>query len=162
MRIAIASDVHGSAVKRRICLILQQTRPDDTLIDLGPAEPGGECDPPDVAIPVAAAVAQNAAERGILVGSTGIGMVIAANKVLGVRAIVATLPCEAEAGRQHEDANVLCLSEFPKDLESILRAWFETQFEGTLHGHPNRHARRVQKIIDLEREQHTSPSIDRE
>jgi len=67
------------------------------------------CDYPDFAKAVAKAVADGEAERGILVCGTGIGMSIAANKVKGIRAAVLSDEFSAQATREHNDANILCL-----------------------------------------------------
>jgi len=93
-------------------------------------------------------VAAGRAKLGILVCGTGIGMSIAANKVKGVRAAHCTTEFEARMARAHNDANVLCLGERVVGLglgAAIVKAFLETPFEG------GRHARRVQKMADLER-----------
>lgn len=105
------------------------------------------CDYPDMAYPVAHAVATGQADRGILVCGSGIGMSIAANKVKGIRAALVHDEVGAEVSRRHNDANVLCL---PADMlgvrviEQIVSAWLRTEFEG------GRHERRVQKIQAME------------
>ena len=100
-------------------------------------------DYPDYAQLVARAVADQKAERGLLVCTTGIGMSITANKVPGIRA---AMVCDTESAaltRAHNDANVLCLSgKFtpPEEATRILEIFLETQFEG------GRHERRVNKM----------------
>jgi ribose 5-phosphate isomerase B len=115
--------------------------------DLGPFS-GESVDYPDYARRVAEAVASGAARFGILVCGTGIGMSIAANKVKGARAAHATTEYEARMARAHNDANVLCIGERVVGLglgAAIVRAFLETAFEG------GRHARRVEKLKDMEK-----------
>ena len=115
--------------------------------DLGPFS-GESVDYPDYARLVADAVASGAARFGILVCGTGIGMSIAANKVKGVRAAHATTEFEARMARAHNDANVLCIGERVVGLglgAAVVAAFLEAPFEA------GRHARRVEKIGDLER-----------
>jgi len=109
---------------------------------------GQACDYPDVAYPVALAVADGDADTGILVCGTGIGMCIAANKVHGVRAALVHDHIGASIARRHNDANVLCISGEllgPVVIDHIIDAWLNTNFEG------GRHARRVAKINAIER-----------
>jgi ribose 5-phosphate isomerase B len=115
--------------------------------DLGPFS-GESVDYPDYARAVAEGVAAGRAKLGILVCGTGIGMSIAANKVKGIRAAHCTTEFEARMARAHNDANVLCLGERVVGLglgAAIVKAFLETPFEG------GRHARRVEKMKDLER-----------
>jgi ribose 5-phosphate isomerase B len=115
--------------------------------DLGPFS-GESVDYPDYAKAVAEAVAAGRAKVGLLVCGTGIGMSIAANKVKGIRAAHCTTELEARMARAHNDANVLCLGERVIGLglgAAIVKAFLETQFEG------GRHARRVEKMKDMER-----------
>ena len=106
-------------------------------------------DYPDYAKAVALAVARQEAGSGGLVCNTGIGMSIAANKVAGVRAALVTDLFTAQRSRKHNDANVLCLGAQSVDARralEILKTWLDAQFQG------GRHARRVGKIGDLEKE----------
>ncbi|MCF0234365.1 MAG: ribose 5-phosphate isomerase B [Thermoguttaceae bacterium] len=110
---------------------------------------GGCVDYPDVAAAVAQAVSRGQVERGILICGTGVGMCIAANKFPGVRAALCCNEIAAEMSRRHNNANVICLSgEFlsPAVAERIVRIWLETGYE------EGRHARRVGKISEIERE----------
>lgn len=109
-------------------------------------------DYPDYALLVANSVAEHAAEVGLLVCTTGIGMSMAANKVSGVRAAMVTDAESAILTRRHNDANVLCLSgKFtPTDLaKEILDNFLNTEFEG------GRHERRVNKM----EQKMTSPEL---
>jgi ribose 5-phosphate isomerase B len=104
-------------------------------------------DYPDYAAAVAETVRAGEAERGVLVCGSGIGMAIAANKVAGVRAVVAADPTVARLSRQHNDTNVLALgarlTAAAQALE-VVQAWLATPFEG------GRHARRVHKLAQLD------------
>jgi RpiB/LacA/LacB family sugar-phosphate isomerase len=87
------------------------------------------------------------AERGILVSGMGFGLVIAANKFPGVRAVLCHDEVAAEISRRHFDCNVLCLSSdltAQEMLRRIVETWLTTPFEG------GRHARRLEKIARLE------------
>jgi RpiB/LacA/LacB family sugar-phosphate isomerase len=100
-------------------------------------------DYPDYAQLVAHSVASHTAEYGVLVCTTGVGMSITANKVPGVRAAMVCDPQVATLTRQHNNANVLCLSgKFtpPDAAKKILDIFLNAQFEG------GRHERRVQKM----------------
>ncbi len=144
MKIALGSDHRGTEAIRAIT---------DTVVSDGhiPDAMGvcgtRSCDYPDMAYPVANAVASGKADRGILVCGSGIGMSIAANKVKGIRAALVHDEVGAEVSRRHNDANVLCI---PADMlgvrviERIVSAWLRTEFEG------GRHDRRVQKIQAIE------------
>ena len=104
-------------------------------------------DYPDHAVPVAQDVASGAAERGVLVCGTGIGMALAADKVAGVRAANIINPQFAALCREHNDCNVITLSGRFVDLEAnkqILDAFFSTDFGG------GRHAGRVQKLMAID------------
>jgi ribose 5-phosphate isomerase B len=143
MRIAVGADHRGLESKSWLIPILKSLQHEP--IDLGTHTPES-CDYPDYAAAVARLVASGAAERGILVCGTGIGMAIAANKIPGVRAGVCWSEPVAELSRRHNDLNVLCLPAemAPQTKEAIVRRWLATEFEG------GRHARRVEKIRALE------------
>jgi len=104
-------------------------------------------DYPDIAAAVARAVRVGAAERGLLVCGSGVGMAIAANKVAGIRAAVAGDVVTARLCREHNDTNVLALGARAVGREAavaIVHAWLETAFAG------GRHARRVEKLDVLD------------
>jgi ribose 5-phosphate isomerase B len=107
------------------------------------------CDYPDYAREVAIRVARGEYDRGILVCGSGIGMCIAANKVPGVRAALCHDVYSARVTREHNDSNVLTMGARvvgPGLAREILEVWLKTPFAG------ERHARRVAKIGELERE----------
>lgn len=145
MKIALGADHRGEEAVRSITALLMTQ--DHQVVQLGESK-GRSCDYPDMAYPVAHAVATGEADRGILVCGSGIGMSIAANKVKGIRAALVHDEVGAEVSRRHNDANVLCL---PADMlgvriiERIVAAWIRTEFEG------GRHERRIRKITAIER-----------
>lgn len=102
------------------------------------------CDYPDFAKAVANAVVDGTAERGVLVCGTGIGMSIAANKVKGIRAAVLSDEFSAQATREHNDANILCLGARVIDNDKavkLLDIFMDTPFsEGA------NHVRRISKL----------------
>lgn len=103
-------------------------------------------DYPDIAVEVALKVAQNQAERGVLICGSGIGVSIVANKTEGVRAANCVNEEMARLARQHNDANVLTLGERLVDKTTainIVDIFLTTSFEG------GRHEQRVSKIHDL-------------
>lgn len=144
MKVSIASDHAGFEQKQQLADYLR--REGHEVLDRGP-ENDDRVDYPDFAALVARDVAAGAAERGVLVCGTGIGMAIAANKVDGIRAANVTTPEFARLAREHNDANVVTVSGRFVGLETneaILQAFLSTEFgEG-------RHAGRVQKIMALE------------
>ena len=140
MRIAIGADHAGFILKDHLRARLAEAGHE--LADFGPHS-AESVDYPDYAALVAQAVAGGSAERGILVCGSGIGMAIAANRVLGVRAAACIDLYSAELCRQHNDANVLTLGSRIVALplaEAILDRFLATPFEG------GRHARRVAKL----------------
>lgn len=145
MRISIASDHAGFQQKQELASYLASCGHD--VSDRGP-ESDDRVDYPDYAALVARDVADGAAERGVLVCGTGIGMAVAANKICGVRAVNVVSTQFASLAREHNDANVVTLSGRFVDLEEnkrILDVFLSTDFGG------GRHAGRVEKIMKLER-----------
>lgn len=145
MKVAIGADHAGFALKERIKRLLQAKGID--VNDVG-THSDESTDYPLYAFPVAEAVRDGAADRGILVCDSGNGIAIAANKVEGVRAAMAIDPWQAEMSRRHNDANVLVLASklTPEGAEGpIVDAWLAATFEG------GRHARRIGQISDYER-----------
>jgi ribose 5-phosphate isomerase B len=115
--------------------------------DLGTYAPDA-VDYPDIAYAVAQLVASGRAWRGIIVDGAGIGSCMAANKVPGIRAALCYDEATARNSREHNDANVLTLGGRmlePHQARQIVHTWLTTDFGG------GRHARRVDKIMDIER-----------
>ena len=104
------------------------------------------CDYPEFAHAVAHAVVNGEAEQGLLVCGTGIGMSMAANKVKGIRAAVVTEEFSAQATREHNDANILCLGARVLDNEKaikLLDIFLDTPFSEGVN-----HVRRISKLED--------------
>jgi ribose 5-phosphate isomerase B len=145
MRIAVASDHAGFAAKEMLRALLEGLG--HAVEDHGCAS-AEACDYPDFVIPAAEAVAAGRCERGFVLGGSGNGEAIAANKVQGIRAAVVTDAFTAEMARRHNDANVASFGTRVLPEEAIRRlaaAFLETPFDG------GRHARRVGKIAAYER-----------
>ncbi|MCA9321341.1 MAG: ribose 5-phosphate isomerase B [Planctomycetes bacterium] len=144
MRIAIANDHAAVEARRRLSRTLRDWGFE--VSDLG-TDTEESVDYPDQAAAVARMVASGEADRGIILCGTGIGVSMAANKIDGIRAAVCHSVETATLAREHNDANVLCLGARVLDaakIEACSRAFLDTAFAG------GRHARRVQKIRDLE------------
>jgi ribose 5-phosphate isomerase B len=144
MRIALGSDHRGLELKQYVIGLLGKLG--HSYHDFGCYTPD-PVDYPDVAREVGRAVAAGQFDRGVLICGTGIGMSMAANKIRGVRAALCSDVVAAQRSRQHNDANILCLSGEAMDsvtAAEIVKAYLSTQFEG------GRHLRRVQKIQSLE------------
>jgi ribose 5-phosphate isomerase B len=149
MKIALASDHAGFSEKEKLKPLLTELGIDYS--DLGTVSEDS-VDYPDYARKVAEKVAAGHVDQGVLVCGSGTGMAITANKVPGVRAAVAWSEEIARLARQHNDANVLALGARttpPGEIPNIVRAWFETPFEG------GRHTKRVEKITALEQKAHS-------
>ncbi len=144
MRIAVGSDHRGVEMRSRVMDMLRTMGQE--VFDVG-SQQQQEVDYPDIAAEVARLVSSGEADRGILICGTGLGMCIVANKFPGVRAAPCYDELSAEVSRRHNDLNVLCLpGEIVGDriVDRLVEVWLRTAFEG------GRHARRLQKIRDLE------------
>ena len=144
MRVVIGSDHAGFHLKESIKAILE--RLNVPYEDVG-ADSAAASDYPDFARAAARVILEDRADRGILVCGTGIGMVIAANKIPGIRAALAWNAATARLGRAHNNANILTLGGRTTpagEVEGILRAFLSTEYEG------GRHDDRLAKIARLE------------
>lgn len=143
MIIPIASDHAGFKAKEITKKVLEEMG--HMPVDFG-THSEESVDYPDFAVQVAKKVSDGENEQGILICGSGQGMCMTANKFKKVRAALAYNPDVAELSRQHNDANLLCLSGYEleeEDIRSILQAWFDAKFEG------GRHERRINKIHSL-------------
>jgi ribose 5-phosphate isomerase B len=144
MRIAIGSDHAGFLLKQHLIDVLRADGHE--VNDLG-TESQEPVDYPPICAGVGREVAEGRAERGIVLGGSGQGEQISANKVRGVRAALCNDLYTAEYSRRHNDANVLSIGAriVGEGLaDEILRVWFTTEFEG------GRHQRRIDEITELE------------
>jgi ribose 5-phosphate isomerase B len=140
MKIAIGSDHAGFQLKENIREFLEQAGHSVTDFGTHSAEP---VDYPLYIRPVAQAVARGEFERGIVLGGSGNGEAIVANRTPGVRCALCWNEESARLGRQHNNANVISLGERMISTETALRIvqiWLETAFEG------GRHQRRIDLI----------------
>lgn len=140
MKIAIGSDHAGFKYKERI---------KNWLIGKGYAvedfgtDSDKPCDYPDFIRPVAVAVAAGKYDRGIVLGGSGNGEAITANRIKGIRCAIAWDLCSARLSRSHNDANILSLGERMMSIDEaleIVELWLNTPFDG------GRHLTRIQKI----------------
>jgi ribose 5-phosphate isomerase B len=147
MRVAIGSDHAGFELKGH--LVGELGRLGHEVVDHG-TNSTEAVDYPPICAGVARSVAQGEVDRGIVLGGSGQGEQIAANKVHGARAALCNDLYTARLSRQHNDANVLSMGgrivAFGLASE-ILELWLATPFEG------GRHERRVAQIADIEREE---------
>ena len=135
MRIAIGSDHAGFQYKEKIKELLQNLGYQVHDFGTHSEEP---CDYPLFIRPVAEAVARREFERGIVLGGSGNGEAIVANRVKGIRCALCWNVESARLSRQHNDANVLSLGQRMVSLDlalEIVRVWLETGFEGGRHQH---------------------------
>ena len=143
MIIAIASDHAGFQLKSKIAAYLEQKN--ISVEDFGTFK-NDPVDYPDYGVLAARAVAQNKADKGILICGTGIGMSIVANKIKGIRGALCYNEKMAELSRRHNDANVLVMGgrmiEFD-NAKNIVDKWLDTAFDG------GRHFKRINKIHQL-------------
>jgi ribose 5-phosphate isomerase B len=140
MKIAIGADHAGYRYKEILKPALAARG--HTVVDCGTNSPE-MTDYPPIMHAVAEAVARHECDRGIVLGGSGNGEAIVANRVPGIRCIVAWNVDSARAGRAHNDSNVLSLGErfiSEADLLPILDTWLQTPFEG------GRHQRRIDLI----------------
>lgn len=144
MKIALGADHGGYELKKEILSLLKKEG--HTAVDLG-THSMDSCDYPEYAYAVAKEISLGKADRGILICKSGNGMVIVANKLPRVRAVLCHDVKSALLSRRHNDANVLVIgSEMLKDEpEEIVQSWLGESFEG------GRHQRRVDQILDIEK-----------
>lgn len=144
MKIALGTDHAGFSYKERIKQYLLAK--DIEIVDFG-TDSAESCDYPDFIIPAAQAVAKGKCDFAFVLGGSGNGEAIAANKVKNIRCAVVWNELSAEMARRHNNANVMSLGErmiAPEALENIVETWLRTPFDG------DRHQRRIDKITDFE------------
>jgi ribose 5-phosphate isomerase B len=142
MRIALASDHAGFRLKQRAAQLLRVRHHE--VIDFG-TDSEEPVDYPRFILPAAEAVGRGDCDRGIVVGGSGNGEAMAANRVRGVRCALCWNVESARLARAHNDANMLSLGQrliSEADALDIIETWLTTPFDG------GRHARRVAQIDD--------------
>jgi ribose 5-phosphate isomerase B len=144
MTVALGADHAGVVLKDELKQWLEARGV--TVQDVG-THSADSVDYPDYAAKVATAVASGAAQRGLLVCGSGIGMAIAANKFHGIRAAAVVDEASARLSRSHNDANVLAIGArltASEEAKELVRIFLETPYDG------GRHQQRVDKITALE------------
>jgi len=144
MRIAIGSDHAGFELKAHLLVTLKQLG--HTVIDLG-TDDDASVDYPGFCAAVGRAVARGDADRGMVMGGSGQGEQLAANKVRGIRAALCNDLYTARLSRQHNNANVLSMGGRVVGTglaDEIVELWLTTEFEG------GRHQRRIDELDRLE------------
>jgi ribose 5-phosphate isomerase B len=140
MKIAIGSDHAGFEYKAKIVEVLQSLGHSVTDFGTHSDEP---VDYPLFIRPVAEAVARGEFERGVVLGGSGNGEAITANRVKGIRCALCWNVESARLGREHNNANMISLGERMVSLDTareIVRVWLDTPFEG------GRHQQRIELI----------------
>ncbi|MQA31117.1 MAG: ribose 5-phosphate isomerase B [Luteitalea sp.] len=144
MRVAIGADHAGFPLKEHLKQSLQ--RLGHTVDDLG-TDSEAPVDYPPICMAVGRAVVERRADRGVVLGGSGQGEQIAANKVPGIRAALCNDLYTARLSREHNDANVLAIGGrivASALADEILALWLSTPFAG------GRHQRRIDQITDAD------------
>ena len=151
MRVGIASDHAGYKKKQKVIKYLKKKKYD--VVDYG-TDSNVSVDYPDFAKKLCHSVNNNEVEIGILICYTGIGMSIAANKVNGIRCAKVDNVKEAELSRLHNNSNVIALSarKWMFEIKDILDKFLKTNFSNE-----ERHVRRVNKLIDYDKNEIEMP-----
>jgi ribose 5-phosphate isomerase B len=147
MRVHVGSDHAGFEAKKRLVAALIDLGHD--LIDHGPSAYDEQDDYPPFCLATGAAVVGDHGSVGIVLGGSGNGEQMAANKVHGVRAALVWSQETARLAREHNDANVISIGarlHGPDDILKFVHAFIETPFSGD-----DRHIRRIQQVSDYER-----------
>jgi ribose 5-phosphate isomerase B len=146
MKVAIAADHAGVQYKEILIKFLVERSFD--VLDLGISDPNAADDYPDRAADVAQAIQKHQAERGILICGSAVGVSIAANKFMGIRAGVCHDTYSAHQAVEHDDVNILCLGERVVGIEltkEIVSSFLKAKFSAEA-----RHVKRLEKIKALE------------
>lgn len=147
MRIYLGSDHAGHALKAVLLTRLADLGHDP--VDCGPVDLDPEDDYPPYVLLAATRTSGDPGSLGVVVGGSGNGEAMAANKVRGVRCALAWNPETARLAREHNDANVLSLGARMLPVEDAVR--FVEIFIGTPFSQADRHRRRIAQLADYER-----------
>lgn len=142
MIVALGSDHAGYRYKEEIKRFLEGAGHE--VVDFG-TDSTESVDYPRFVVPAARAVAEGRCERGVVLGGSGNGEAMAANRLRGVRCAVTWSVETARLAREHNDANVISIGERLLELETVLeivRVWLATPFEGGRH---------VERLAQLDR-----------
>ncbi|GIH27418.1 ribose-5-phosphate isomerase [Acrocarpospora phusangensis] len=146
MRVYIGSDHAGYELKNHLVTWLKEQHHE--VIDCGPAHFDPEDDYPPFVLRAAVGVAENPGSLGVVIGGSGNGEQIAANKVPGIRAALAWNEDTAKLAREHNDANVISIGarqHLPEQTVRFVELFLATPFSGA-----ERHARRIAMLADYE------------
>ncbi len=148
MNIAIGCDHGGFALKQTV--IDEVKKLGHAIVDCGARSFDAADDYPDFACAVGAAIQRGDATRGIIICGSGVGASVAATKMRGIRAAVCHDTYSAHQGVEHDDMNVLCLGARiigDEVVKELVRAFVSAKFSGEA-----RHQRRLNKVLEIERE----------
>lgn len=143
MKIGIANDHRGVNLKKKIINYLHEKN--ILCVDYG-TNSEESCDYVDYALKLGNAINNKEVDLGILICGTGIGMSIAANKINGIRCARVVNSDEAKLSREHNMANILAIGENIEDVFNVVDTFINTK-----ESEEERHIRRVNKIMDIER-----------
>ncbi len=143
MKTGIGSDHAGYRYKEKIKEYLKELGHE--VKDFG-TDSEQSCDYPDFIFPVAKAVAEGECEKGIVLGGSGNGEAMCANRIKGVRCALCWNEASAKMGKLHNNANMISIGQRMVDIDTalnIVKTWLETEFEA------GRHIRRIEKIDSM-------------
>lgn len=143
MKIGIANDHRGVNLKKKIMNYLHEKN--ILCVDYG-TNSEESCDYVDYALKLGNAINNKEVDLGILICGTGIGMSIAANKINGIRCARIVNSDEAKLSREHNMANIMAIGENIEDVFNVVDTFINTK-----ESVEERHIRRVNKIMDIER-----------
>lgn len=143
MKIGIANDHRGVNLKKKIMNYLHKK--DISCVNYG-TNSEESCDYVDYALKLGNAINNKEVDLGILICGTGIGMSIAANKINGIRCARVVNSDEAKLSREHNMANIMAIGENIENVFSVVDTFINTK-----ESKEERHIRRVNKIMDIER-----------
>ncbi|MAU55890.1 MAG: ribose-5-phosphate isomerase [Dehalococcoidia bacterium] len=146
MKISIGSDHGGFELKKKLIHFLQSEK--HNITDVGAFQFDPNDDYPDFSVAVSNLVADKSVEKGIILCGSGIGAVIASNKVKGVRAGLCHDTYSARQGVEHDAMNVLCIGAKIVDhsiVENILSEFLEAEFL-----EDDKYSRRLKKVVEIE------------
>ena len=143
MKIGIANDHRGVNLKKKIMNYLHEK---DILCVYYGTNSEESCDYVDYALKLGNAINNKEVDLGILICGTGIGMSIAANKINGIRCARVVNSDEAKLSREHNMANIMAIGENIENVFSVVDTFINTK-----ESKEERHIRRVNKIMDIER-----------
>jgi ribose 5-phosphate isomerase B len=156
MRVYIGSDHAGFELKAHLLQVLPGHGHD--VVDVGPKAYHPDDDYPAHCIATGIAVVDDPGSLGVVIGGSGNGEQISANKVVGVRAALAWNPDTAQKAREHNDANVVSIGAREHTVDAateLVLAFLRTSFSGA-----ERHQRRIDQVAAFEKTHQLPPLLD--